>query len=494
MADDISTGQYYTAKALDAAAQRFRDNVSSNALVNQYGPAYANPQMAAQAATANETTLLTPLKVSGETQRQNFLAQDQPLSVEAKQHANVLSGQRIAAGTAEAEQTAGAQNRQAIYGVFSGLEQDIANGRDPGESFDSHASTAAQATGQPIERINQLRGQFVNDPQGTLSGWKSSVPAAEYGTMNPTQRIAAQTANRAMVKGDLDAASARSEAVTKWLANKGVKSQEEAREKVGAWRGYEGRVGKPATTDDKGRTAAPSTGMIGDIDEALGILNKVPSSGWARSVSSYYPESKAGELNALLEKIGAGAGLQDLVNIKQAGGPGLRAVAEMEAAHKALINIKPGSRIGFIRDELNRIKTMMTPVSQSISERLVAAERTSTEIDTFFERNVRPPNINQQAPVNPSLQSPFVRQQQTQQIQQPATPPGTPTGTGTVTMPTPAPVQQYTPLPEGQRVPVAPVTDNSAQGARDAAAARLRAPHIRVLRADELRRKYGVND
>lgn len=465
MADDISVGQYYQSKALQEDAQRWRDSMSSNALVRQYGPSYANPQMAQQAASAQQTGVLT----QGEQQRQNFLAESHPIAIEHAKQQNVLGGQAIAQGELAGEQNKGAAQRQAVYAMHDGLTEALDKGVDPEKAFDAMAEAAAPALGTTKEKLSaSYREQFVKDPRGTLAKLKAVIPAAEYGTMNPTQRIAAQAASRAGDKTSIEMEKAKQDMHQEFFKTLGVKSVDDAEQRVASLQAYQSRLGTPANV----KTGAPATGIISDIDKALAQIDKLPKSALARTASSYFSGTAAKDFEQMIKQISDNSGLMDAAIQKGQGVNLPRSTAAMESAAHAFINVTPGSSLGRLKEQLEKIKSATTVIAQDVAKEGENAQVTYAKAKQYSDTKITPPNPATVTP-NPSLQSPFARPGQVPPAQaapaQSPPPPGIPTGTGTVTMPTQQPntganasqVPGAAPLPGGGSTVVNPPRPNT---------------------------------
>lgn len=447
MAENVGAVQYAVEQALNAANENWFNTRSRLALMNQYGPAYANPQYALQTQQAEHQRQMTPLQVSGEQQRQNFLAQYYPLQIQAQQTQNVLAGEQAAQAGMTTEQMRGAQQRQQLISLIANVEEAVNQGHDPAQVFDSAVQSASQLTGVPPEKFAQYREQFIRDPKGTIAGWRRSIPATEMGILTPTQRVqlGQQALGTQKLQGEISAQEQAKH--QKFLEMYGLKSPQEAHQRVVGETTVQQRVG--ALTDD--------------VEKALQQAKALRGNAVIRSAAAHVPGTPEYEFAQTIERIKSNTGLQDLMGMKASGFSfGRVAVAEMQAAADAFTNIKPGMKLSEIRNQLERMKDMFKPIKSGIDESVERARSTAKVVDDYFKK-VQPPAaaqpVNVQEMASPFRFNPPAAQQQTQvpnpvqqeAIRQAVT--GQPTGTGTVVIPPQTPAQM---LPGGNTAPGTP--------------------------------------
>ena len=479
MADDIRIGQYYAQQAYHQQAQDFYNALARGALTRRYGPEYNNPEMALQAAQANEISQMTPLHVSGERRRLNYLAQSYPLQLIQQQNQNALGQEQVTQAQQTTQQNQGVINRQPIYGMVEQLYNDVNSGKDPGQAFDERAAQVAPMLGTtPYKLAAQYRGDFVRNPHETISMWMRSLQGIEYGIMPATQRVQGQVA-MAKLAGDLQKLETeKQQTASAYYKAQGVTDPRDALSKAAAFAGYRDRMGVEADP----AKGTPATGTFQRIDRVVSALQNPNLKGVAwRTAMQYLPAQEAKTLQADIESVMDDAKVFDIQNMAATGFKGLpRSTAAMEASGKALLNININMKTDDIVARINSFREALRPVSQQIGEHADRAREVYDRVKAYEDKSVTPPSTIT-LPQNPSLQSPFARIQQSAAPQQIPTPA---TNTAAPAMPATNPAATQTPTYTPQQIQ-----------SLAAEAIRRGAPRDKVLqRVQELLRQQGITN
>lgn len=437
MAENVGAVQYAVQQSLNAANENWFNTRSRLALMQEYGPMYANPQFALQAQQAEHQRQMTPLQVSGERQRQNFLEQYYPLQVESQRLQNVVTGEQGQQQRVATETLRGQQQRQGLTALINEMERALDAGHPPDKVFDAALPTASRLSGVAPEQFEPYREHFNVNPREALAGMKRSLTAIEWGFTAPKERAAIAKEALAAQKTQAETINEQLKQPKNVLEMFGAKSPQELTAQLGAKKALFEQI-------SAARLA---------IDEARDLLKKVPAGTVYRFGAQYAPGSPTAELSQKLEQIINATGLTALQKLRMSGLTlGQITEKEHERTAHSVINIKTTNRLGFIEKELDRLAKTYDMIVADAQKDIQRTEQAAALVGRYYDtRTLIPPD---QSPVNMrEMVSPFMpTTSQTVQnavINQAIQ--GRPTGTGTSIIPsqTPQGAVPQAPVPGG---------------------------------------------
>lgn len=425
--------------------QNWDTNTSRNALVSQYGPAYANPQMAQQAEAARHQQQMTPIQV------------------EAGKHANVLVGEQAKQAQMTTQSQESGQSIQQVGTLLSAMgDAASAPGADVAKVFDSGVQSASQILRVPPEKFEQYREDFVKDPAGTTERLARTLGAGTLYGMTPKDRgaFAEQVFKNQKTAAEIDkdrASTAKTIAETQGGGK--IQTPETITADIQGNNFLLGRVSQVPQVVDQMKELIPKFSN----DAATRIRRATAK--WPLTDQPIDPNSAEYKFTQLAHQLGGNLSLEDLRNTK-ASGTSFGRVTNTEFLKLADAILNPNlANVGAIKNSLAVVRNIYgTPNEKGeYSSGIIAdLQKHDAMLKQKLTQAQANPAVNgtpaqaTRVPTAQDLLTPGL-----QRPQQQAT--GQPTGTGTVTMPQPQPIQQQpnatgsAPAP-AQTVPAKPLT------------------------------------